>query len=150
VVAAAAAADRSAGRAGLGLRRTFVTFGYMFVPIGLGMHLAHNLSHLLREGGGILPVVQRAVAVYTPFSLGEPDWRVTALAPEPVVALLQVAIIVGFFAVSLVVGLKIAQRAYPDLRTATRALLPMAALSFLFTAIGIVVLSQPMAMRHGL
>ncbi len=150
VLAASAAADRLAGDRGLGLRRTFVVFGYMFVPVGLAMHLAHNLSHLLREGGGIVPVVQRALAVYTPFRLGEPDWRVTALAPEPVVALLQVAIIVGFFAVSLAVGLKIAQRVYPDPRTATRALLPMAALSFLFTAIGIAVLSLPMAMRHGL
>lgn len=62
VLGGAALSDAAAGERGLGLRRTFVIFGYMFVPIGLAMHLAHNLSHLLMEGGGIVPAVQRAVA----------------------------------------------------------------------------------------
>ena len=75
LLGAAALADRLAGAHGLGVRRTFVVFGYMFVPVGLAMHLAHNLAHLLLEGVGIVPVVQRAAALYTPISLGSPDWR---------------------------------------------------------------------------
>ncbi len=150
VLGAAAVADRLAGAGRLGLRRTFVLFGYMFVPVGLAMHLAHNLAHLLLEGGGIVPVVQRAVALYTPFFLGEPDWQVLPLAPEPVVGLLQMGFVVGFFVLSLLAGHWLSLRAYPDPRIASRAWVPMAALSFVFTVAGIVLLSQPMGMRHGM
>jgi hypothetical protein len=150
ILAGAALADRLAGAGRLGLRRTFVLFGYMFIPVGLAMHLAHNLAHLLLEGGGIVPVVQRAVALYTPLSLGEPDWQVLPLAPEPVVGLLQMAFVVGFFALSLFAGHRLALRAYPDPRTASRALLPMAVVSFVFTVAGIVLLNLPMGMRHGM
>jgi hypothetical protein len=148
VLGGAALADRLAG-ARLGLRRTFVVFGYVLIPVGLAMHLAHNLAHLLLEGGGIVPAVQRAIALYTPFSLGAADWRAAPLAPEPVVALLQVAIVVAFFALSLVAGHRLALRTYPDARTASRAFLPMAGIVLAFTLIGLVVLSLPMGMRHG-
>ena len=122
----------------------------MFVPVGLAMHLAHNLGHLLLEGGGLLPAVQRAVTRFTPWNLGEPDWHVLPVAPEPVVAFLQIAIVVGFFVLSLVVGHRLALRTWTDPRAAGRALVPYAALSLLFTVAGIVLLSQPMGMRHGM
>jgi hypothetical protein len=150
VLAGAAVADRLAGERRLGLRRTFVAFGYMFVPVGLAMHLAHNLAHLLLEGGGIVPVVQRAVARYTPFSLGVPDWEVPSLAPEPVVALLQVAFLVGFFVLSLQAGHRLSLRLYPDARVASRAWMPMAGLALVFTLAGILLLMQPMGMRHAM
>ncbi len=150
VLGGAALSDRMAGDKGLGTRRTFVVFGYMFVPIGLAMHLAHNVGHLLIEGGGIVPVVQRAVAIYTPFSLGTPDWQILPLASESVVGVLQMGLLVGFFVVSLVAGHLLALRVYPDPRTASRALLPLAALALLFTVVGIVLLNQPMGMRHGM
>jgi len=150
VLAAAAITDRLTGEPRLGLRRTFVVFGYMFVPVGLAMHLAHNLAHLLLEGGGIVPVVQRAVLLYTPLSLGIPGWEPAPLAPEPVVALLQMGFLAGFFLLSLAAGHRLALRTYPDPRAASRALLPMAGLALLFTLPGIVLLNQPMGMRHGM
>jgi hypothetical protein len=150
VLAAAVLADRLAGPRALGRRRTFVVFSYMFIPVGLAIHLAHNLSHLLLEGGGIVPVVQRAVALYTPLSLGEPDWQVGPPAPASVVGLLQVVIVAGFFVLSLVAGHRLSARAYGDPRAASRALLPMAVLSCVFTLVAIVLLSQPMGMRHGM
>ena len=149
VLAGAALENRSAGAAGLGLYRTFVLFGYMFVPVGLAMHLAHNLAHLLLEGGGIVPAAQRLVAEYTRLSLGEPEWPGPVLAPASVVSLLQMAVLVGFLVLSLVAGHRLALRAYRDPRVASRALMPMAMLSLIFTVAGIVLLNQPMGMRHG-
>ena len=149
VLGAAALADRLAGRP-LGVRRTFVVFGYMFVPVGLAMHLAHNLSHLLLEGGGLVPVVQRTVALYTPFSLGEPDWSAGPLLSPAVIGPLQMAIVVAFYALSLVAGHRLALRTYADARVASRALVPLAVLSLLFTILGIVLLNQPMGMRHAM
>jgi hypothetical protein len=148
VLGGTAVADRLAGPHGLGLRRTSVVFGYMFVPIGLGMHLAHNLAHLLLEGAGIVPGVQRAAAVYTPFRLGTPDWEVAPLASEPVVLLLQMAVVAGFFLLSLAAAHRLSQEQYGDPRAASRAVIPMAALALLFTLAGVGLLNQPMGMRH--
>jgi ferredoxin len=150
VLCGAVVADRLAGASAIGVRRSFVLFSYMFIPVGLAVHLAHNLSHLLMEGGGIVPVVQRAVALYTPLSLGAPDWQQTPLAPEAVVALLQIVIIVGFFGLSLVAGHRLSAGAYSDPRAASRAFVPMAALSCLFTVAALVLLNLPMGMRHGM
>ncbi|MDO8478848.1 MAG: 4Fe-4S binding protein [Candidatus Rokubacteria bacterium] len=150
VLCGAVAADRLAGAYAIGVRRSFVLFSYMFIPVGLAVHLAHNLSHLLTEGGGIVPVVQRAVGLYMPWPLGEPDWQHAPLAPEAVVALLQVVIIVGFFVLSLVAGHRLSAGAYADPRAASRALVPMAALSCVFTVAAIVLLNLPMGMRHGM
>ena len=149
VAAGSALAQRVAGD-DRGLRRTFAIFGYMFVPVGLALHLAHNLAHLLLEGGGIVPAVQRAVALYTPLSLGEPDWQAGPLASESVVWLLQMTILVAFFALSLVAWHRLSLRAYSNPRAAGRALVPMAVLSLLFTAAGVVLLNLPMGMRHGM
>ena len=150
VLGGAVLADRLAGARAIGARRAFVLFGYMFVPVGLAVHLAHNLAHLLSEGGGIVPVIQRAVALYTPFSLGEPDWKGAPLAPEAVVSLLQILIIVGFFVLSLIAGQRLAAGAYQDPRSAARAFAPMAALACAFTVAALVLLSLPMGMRHGM
>ena len=150
VLAGAAVADRLAGERGLGLRRTFVVFGYVFVPVGLAVHLAHNLAHLLLEGGGVVPAIQRAAALWTPFSLGEPDWRGTAQAPEAVVGFLQVAVLVAFFVLSLLAAHRLSAREYADPRAAGRAVVPFVVLSLVFTVAGIVLLQQPMGMRHGM
>jgi len=150
VLCGAVAAERLAGAHAIGVRRSFVLFSYMFIPVGLAVHLAHNLSHLLLEGGGIVPVVQRAVGLYTPWSLGAPDWQQVPLAPEAVVTLLQVVIIVGFFVLSLVAGHRLSGSAYADPRAASRALVPMALLSCVFTVAALVLLSMPMGMRHGM
>ena len=59
------------------------------------------------------------------------------------------AIVVGFFGLSLVAGDRLALRIVSDVRTASRAYLPMAAIVLAFTLMGLVVLSLPMGMRHG-
>jgi hypothetical protein len=66
-----------------------------------------------------------------------------------VVSLLQMAVLVGFFVLSLIAGYRLALRAYRDPRIASRAFMPMAMLSLIFTVVGIVLLNQPMGMRHG-
>lgn len=150
VYGGAAIADRLAGDRGLGARRTFVAFGYMFIPVSLAVHLAHNTGHLLLEGIGIVPAIQRAVSLYTPFSLGEPDWQILPMASDSMVVFIQVMLLVGFCLLSLVAGHRLSLRAYTDRRTASRAFVPMAVLALLFTVAGIVLVNQPMGMRHGM
>jgi hypothetical protein len=122
----------------------------MFIPVGLGLHLAHNLGHLLGEGGGLVAATQRAVALYTPWSLGQPAWDDLALAPAPVVLLLQVSVVVALFGLSLLAGHRLALRLYGDPAVALRALVPMVLLALLLTGVGIGLLAQPMELRHAM
>ena len=59
------------------------------------------------------------------------------------------AIVVGFFGLSLVAGDWLTLRTVSDERPARRAFLPMAAIVLAFTLVGLAVLSLPMDMRHG-
>jgi polyferredoxin len=148
LAAASVWSRRLAGPRPAAFRRTFVTFAYMLVPVGLGLHLAHNLGHLLLEGGGVLAALQRAVSVFTPWSLGDPDWAALAIAPPSVVLVAQIGVLVLLFALSLRAGRRLSLGLYPDAARAGRAALPMTLLALAFTVLGIVLLAQPMGLRH--
>ena len=44
----------------------------MFIPVGLSMHLAHNLNHLFKEGPMIVPAIQRTLNEYAAMNMGDP------------------------------------------------------------------------------
>jgi len=133
-----------------GLKQTFITFGYMFIPIGLSMHLAHNTGHLLKESGIIVPALKRAINTYTPFYVGEPDWRVGAepLIESALLYWIQMGIFFIFFGFSLYAGYRIAMMSYRDSQTAFHALIPMIIFSFILMVVNVYLLNLPMAPRH--
>ncbi|MBI2360453.1 MAG: 4Fe-4S binding protein [Deltaproteobacteria bacterium] len=143
-------ADRRAGEKRKGIRRTFVALGYMFIPLGLSMHLAHNVSHLLSEGPGVVPAVQRTLNRYLPFDLGEPGWDIAPLVSADVIHGLQMVLVIGGFLFSLIVGYRLGEVFFGGGKFGARALAPLIALSLVFTLINLVLLNQPMGMRHGM
>jgi ferredoxin len=145
---ASAASRWTARPAKLNLKKTFTTFAYMFIPIGLALHLAHNVLHLLKEGPGIVPVVQRTIDSLTPFSAGVPNWQMGALASGLSIYYLQMAILFGAFLFSLSIGWKLSVTTYQDKRLALKAVVPMVLISAGFTFLNVFLLSQPMSMRH--
>ncbi|MDI6744381.1 MAG: 4Fe-4S binding protein [Thermodesulfovibrionales bacterium] len=130
----------------LNLKQIFVQFAYMFIPVGLSMHLAHNVSHLLREGPGIIPAIQRAAMLYLGMNLGEPDWDITPVIGAESIFWLQMAIFMILNVFSLYAGYRIAVKYYGD--KAMRAFIPMAALVVFFMALNTYILGQPMSPRH--
>jgi polyferredoxin len=133
-----------------GLKQTFITFGYMFIPIGLSMHLAHNLGHLLNESAVILPSLQRVINTYTKFSAGQPDWRIASAPLIDSISLywLQMAIFLVFYVFSLYAGYRLAVNNYPDSHTSFKAVVPMIFISFVLIIVNIYLLNLPMAPRH--
>jgi len=127
-------------------KTTFVQFAYMFIPVGLSMHLAHNVSHLLKEGPGIVPAVERALNEYVNASFGAPEWNVTPLMGAESVFWLQMVILMTLNLFSLYAGYRIAVRFYGD--RALKAFIPMAAQAVFFMIINAFILGQPMALRH--
>ncbi|MEW6601688.1 MAG: 4Fe-4S binding protein [Nitrospirota bacterium] len=130
----------------LNLRETFIQFAYMFIPVGLSMHLAHNLNHLFKEGPEIIPVIQRTINEYTAINLGKPDWNVTPLMGDESIFWFQMVTFVILNIFSLYAGYRIAVRYYKE--KALKAFIPMAALALLFMIINIFILGQPMSLRH--
>lgn len=133
-----------------GLKKTFTIFGYMFIPIGLSLHLAHNIGHLLNESGGVLPALQRSINKYTFLNAGEPNWL---LAAEPLIDpsflyWMQMLLLLVFFVYSLYAGYRLSIKNYKDSPTAFRALLPMVVLSLVLVTVNIYLLNLPMAPRH--
>ena len=141
-------ADQLAAEAGRGLRTTFVHLGYMFIPVGLAMHLAHNASHLLLEGPGVIPAMQQTLNRTT-------SWYASAtnLQPQPwvsseVIYWLQMALILGGLILSLVVGFRLARTLWDRQMTQGKALIPLIVLTLIFTLVNLYLLNQPMGMRH--
>jgi len=133
-----------------GLKQTFITFGFMFIPVGLSMHLAHNIGHLLNESQTVLPALQRAINKYLPFNAGTPDWQLASgsMAGPGVVYWIQMALFLSFFIFSLLSGYRLAMKNYSNPQTAFRALLPMVCISAVLMAVNIYLLNLPMAPRH--
>jgi polyferredoxin len=151
ILLAAAVSNRFVGmRNHKGLKQTFITFGYMFIPIGISMHLAHNAGHLLNESGGIIPALQRVLNQYTSFYAGEPNWR---LAVSPLInpALLywvQMGFFLIFYVFALYAGYRLAIQNYRDHDTAFKAVVPMVVVSLVLMVLNVYLLNLPMAARH--
>jgi ferredoxin len=133
-----------------GLKQTFITFGYMFIPIGLSMHLAHNTGHLLNESGKVVPAMQRVINLYTPFYAGEPNWRLAAvpLVDATLLYWIQMGLFLIFYGYSLYAGYRLAMNNYKDTRIAVNALMPMIFFSFAMMLVNVYLLNLPMAPRH--
>ena len=134
----------------LGLRRAFTTFAYAVVPLGLAMHLAHNLEHLLVEGPAVVPVLQRTADRFLGFATGDPDWRIGPLVASGLIPWFQLAVLLALFALGLVVAHRLACSAYDDPAVAARAAAPLFVLLALVTAVNLLVLAQPMGARHAM
>lgn len=151
ILLAAAFSNRIVGRENhKGLKQTFITFGYMFIPIGLSMHLAHNIGHLLRESGGAIPALQRALNKYTPINAGEANWRLAAepLIDTAVLYWIQMSFFLIFYIFCLYAGYRLAVNTYQNPLTSYKALIPMICISFVLMVINVYLLNLPMAPRH--
>ena len=133
-----------------GLKQTFINFGYMFIPIGLSMHLAHNTGHLLNESGRLIPALQRVLNKYTSLHAGEPDWNlaVTPLLNPAFLYWIQMGLLLVFYVFALQAGYRIAIVHHKDRNTSFRAVLPMISIAFVLMAINVYLLNLPMAPRH--
>lgn len=142
------ASHRIAGNEGKGIKETFVHLAYMFVPVGLAMHLAHNTHHLLMEGPGVLPALRRAVNRYTPFYAGAPDWHLAPLVSSEIVYWLQMLSVLGGLVFSISLGYRLAGTLFAGREGAGKRYVPFIALSLAFTLLNLYLLNQPMGMRH--
>lgn len=131
-------------------KNIWIKFAYIFIPVGLAMHLAHNFSHILLEGKSILPALQHAVNRFSPFSLGEPIWKVSPLVSPDVVSFLQMFFILGGFILAIVAGYRLTWNNGGKECFSEKILVPFIIVAFSITVLNLYLLSQPMGARHGM
>ncbi len=151
ILLAAAFSNRIAGvKNHSGLKQTFTKFGYMFIPIGISMHLAHNTGHLLNESGGIIPALQRVLNKYTSLYAGETNWSlaVSPLIDPAYLYWIQMGLFLIFYVFALYAGYRLAIVHYWEHDTSFKAVLPMIVVSFVLMATNVYLLNLPMAPRH--
>jgi ferredoxin len=129
------------------LRHTAAAFAPSFVPVGLAIWIGHYGFHFLLGALTLIPVLQNFLIDHRIPLLGtEPNWSLAGLVPDTgVIGLIQVVVLVGGFAWSMLLAQRTAMRLYR--RDAPFGLLPWALILLGLMLTAIMIFSQPMEMR---
>jgi ferredoxin len=135
----ALASAGAAARNSESTRRNFARFGYALIPLDIAAHLAHNLFHLLAEGGNVYWTVARL--------FGGTHSGSAALLGNDAIRLLQFTLLALGALGSWYAARRIAHRRYVarDLRRVT--LLPVVSLIGVLTMLNVVLFLFPMSHR---
>ncbi|MCP3956694.1 MAG: hypothetical protein GY719_02460 [bacterium] len=133
---------------GVSGRQLFTAFAYSLLPVALFYHLAHNLMHLLAEGGHVVPLLGDPMGRGANW-LGLREVHVGALASDQTLWVAQVVLVVVGHVFGVVAAHRIAHRLVPDRRAATRSLVPLTALMVLLSITGLSLMHMDMNMRMG-
>lgn len=127
-----------------GFKDLFTAYAYSIIPLGLMIHLSHNIRHLLEEGTGIIPVLS------DPFGFGWDLFGTSGYMPAPLLSsnnilLLQWMLVLIGLGFSVSVGKNISRRLS---RGNDFAYIPLLMFVFIFFMFSLWVLGQPIMHKH--
>ncbi|NJD53046.1 MAG: 4Fe-4S binding protein [Candidatus Methanoperedens sp.] len=122
----------------------FTGYAYSIIPLGLLMHLSHNLRHLLEEGAGIIPVLS------DPFGFGWDLFGTSGYMPAPLldnnyILLAQWLLMFIGMGFSISIGKNISRRMF---RGNDSAYLPMLIFVLSLFVFNLWILGQPIMHKH--
>jgi polyferredoxin len=118
----------------------FARFGYALIPLDVAAHLAHNLFHLLTEGGMVLTTVAGVFGVTV-------HRTSVALAGTGTIRVLQFALVAAGVAASMYAAGRIAYRADVDVDRRRATLTPFVVLIYALAAVNVYLFTLPMTHR---
>ena len=133
---------------GVTFRRVFMNFAFAFIPIGLMMHLAHNVKHLFGEGQTAIPVLS------DPFGWG---WNLFGTAglslsspfSPALLTVAQFALLVIGQGFATYVAYRIAHRLFGGRTDSVlRGLIPVLIMTVAWSLLNLWVLNMPLMERH--
>lgn len=119
--------------------QNFARFGYALIPLDVAGHLAHNLFHLLAEGGSVYYTVANMLGAGVE---GDP-----ALVGTGTIQVLQFVLLALGLIASLYSARRIAHRRYPTTARRRATLTPMYAVIAILAAVNVWMFLLPMAHR---
>lgn len=125
--------------------RLFRQFALPFLPIAFCYHIAHNLTHLVRESRGFLDVVANPFGIQAlPLSMMEKHQRhLQPLLPDDITFTLQA----GLMLIGFIWALRIFQQRRSQLALSIRATIPILVVILIASLFNLWLLLQPMIMR---
>jgi polyferredoxin len=129
-------------------RTLFVNYAYSLLPVALFYHLAHNLMHLLMEGGHIVPMLSDPMGDGSDY-IGTASMHLGHLTSEATMWYMQVGLILTGHIFGIVVAHRTSRRLYADRSTATRSLIPMLLVMIAISIGGLYLMHLDMSMRVG-
>ena len=131
-------------------KRMFSSMAFVSLPLAFAYHLAHNLTHLLREGDGLFVVIANPLGIDTlPLSMAEKHARhLNLLIPENVLFALQAILLAfGFWIAVKVIIYRGSLLLSNANASAIWKLAPIFLFAILITGFNLWLLMQPMIMR---
>jgi len=122
----------------------FTSYAYSIIPLGLMMHLSHNIRHLLEEGAGIIPVLS------DPFGFGWNLFGTSGYMPAPLlgsnnILLIQWLLMLIGLGFTISIGKTISRRIF---RGNDSAYLPVLIFVLIFFVFNLWILGQPIMHKH--
>jgi hypothetical protein len=119
--------------------KNFARFGYALIPLDVAAHVAHNLFHLLAEGGSVFHTVGAL--------FGQQATGSAALVGNGTIQILQFALLAAGLAGSLYTARRIAHRRYLTPARRRSTLIPVTILIAVLAALNVAMFLFPMAHR---
>jgi len=131
---------------GASFKRLFFGMSFIALPLAFAYHLAHNLNHLLREGGGLGTLLSNPLGIgVQPLAAVEKQTRaMSAIVPQEAIFSLQVVFIVFGFWIAMEV---LRHRGEALIPGSGWRIFPMCLFALMMTASHLWLLTQPMMMR---
>ena len=126
-------------------RDVVTAFAPAFVPMSLGIWIAHYGFHFLIGFLTIIPVFQNFLIDHRVRFLGEPNWTLGGIEDLQVVGVVQVASLLGGFLWSMFIAQKVSLRLFR--RNSMFGLIPWALLLLLMAYLSYVIFGFDMEMR---
>ncbi len=141
--------SRSLSPSPLDFKRNFSAFAFVSLPLAFSYHMAHNLNHLIREGGGVLAVVINPLGTNTlPLSMMEKHQRhMDMWMPQEVLFAIQSLLIVVGFIMAVQIIRHRANTVFTAETGKKLAILPLLIFVIAMTSFHLWMLMQPMIMR---
>ena len=135
-------------RSSPGVAASLRMYAYAFLPLGLGLHAAHNFHHLFGEGGALWTGLRAWTANATGWALAPAASGGVPAANANALFFMQWLALAGGLYLAWQVSAHLAGRHATDRATALRMAAPIQLFAVAYTVMSILVLASPMAHRH--
>jgi polyferredoxin len=123
-------------------------FAFLFIPMGVGLHFAHNIQHLLLESPIALPATIRFLQNVGIGASLSPNWNPSPLLGLETIFFIQMGILVTGFVFTLYVLFRLLRRYQKPLYHMYKMTIAMSLYALVIVLSSIYMLGLPMSGRH--
>lgn len=123
-------------------------FAFIFIPLGVGLHFAHNIQHFLTESPIAIPATIRFlqnIGIGTSLSI---NWNTSPILGSQSIFFIQMGILTGGFTFTLYVLYRLLKRFQKPIYHAYKMTLAMSLYAIVIALSAIYMLGLPMGGRH--